>query len=265
MQLITIKDLPQEFRDTLGEVRNLTFPKQGCTSEVAVVECANGKYVVKRARGEQYGAWLAEEHRVLTALALLPLTIIPKPYHFVRRTTLAGDESWLLMDYLPGESVGERLLQVKNGGEREAILRSFGRALALLHMLPVPPELTGGEPWLEQMLQQARFNLDNYQVDGSTELLEHLVENHPAEVQSQLIHGDFTIDNVLMVGTEVTGVIDWSGGAYGDPRYDIALAIRPQEEGFQTPEDVQTFYAGYGLNTLSAEELNYFVDLYEFF
>lgn len=265
MQLMTIKDLPQEFLSILGEVQNLTFPKQGCTSDVAVVESTTGRYVVKRARGEQYSSWLAEEYRVLTALAPLPLTIIPKPYQFTRQVLPAGEECWLLMDYLPGVSVGERLLASNSLEERQAILHSFGRALALLHMLPVPPELPCDTPWLPQMLEQAEFNLQHFPVDGSKELFQQLQENRPVHVQPQLIHGDYTIDNVLMVGSEVTGIIDWSGGAYGDPRYDIALAIRPQAEGFQTPEDVQAFYAGYQLATLSEEELQYFVDLYEFF
>jgi aminoglycoside phosphotransferase (APT) family kinase protein len=81
-----------------------------------------------------------------------------------------------------------------------------------------------------------------------------------------LIHGDFTVDNVLIAKGRVTGVIDWAGGGPGDPRYDLALAIRPRETGlFQEPPDRHAFFEGYGMAGLSAAEYDYFVKLYEFF
>jgi hypothetical protein len=39
----------------------------------------------------------------------------------------------------------------------------------------------------------------------------------------------------------------------------------PKEGIFQTPEDTQSFFDGYGTGRLSQEEFEYFIDLYEFF
>jgi aminoglycoside phosphotransferase (APT) family kinase protein len=39
---------------------------------------------------------------------------------------------------------------------------------------------------------------------------------------------------VLVEDNEISGIIDWSGGAFGDPRYDIALATQPKPEAFNT-------------------------------
>ncbi|NJP39269.1 aminoglycoside phosphotransferase family protein [Alkalicoccus luteus] len=79
------------------------------------------------------------------------------------------------------------------------------------------------------------------------------------------MHGDFTIDNVLIHGGRITGIIDWAGAAYGDPRYDVALAVRPKPSVF-TQEDAAAFYKGYGKTALSNNEFHYFAEgLYEFF
>jgi len=50
------------------------------------------------------------------------------------------------------------------------------------------------------------------------------------------------------------------------PRYDLALAIRPKKAKlFQTLQERQAFFEGYGLSELSQSEYRYFVGLYEFF
>src|SRR5207248_5153726 len=118
---------------------------------------------------------------------------------------------------------------------------------------------------LDSMLKQARYNLQHYEVDGDAQLLRQLERHRPPMVPPTLIHGDFTVDNVLIADGKVSGIVDWAGGAFGDPRYDLALAIRPKEGIFQTSEDIQSFLDGYGTTGLSKGEYDYFVDLYEFF
>jgi len=108
--------------------------------------------------------------------------------------------------------------------------------------------------------------LDNYEVEGSREMLEKLIENQPDPCPQTLIHGDFTIDNVLIKDGKITSVIDWSGGSYGDPRYDISLAISPKQNVFKDDSDLQKFYEGYGGQKISKEEYTYFEEgLYAFF
>jgi aminoglycoside phosphotransferase (APT) family kinase protein len=91
--------------------------------------------------------------------------------------------------------------------------------------------------------------------------------NQPDPVAPTLIHGDYTIDNVLVEGATVTGIVDWSAGAAGDPRHDLALATGAKQEAFglQREADLQAFYSGYGGQRLSDNELEYFLGLDEFF
>lgn len=116
------------------------------------------------------------------------------------------------------------------------------------------------------MLLRADYNLRHYTVDGTPELLDRIKNNKPKPIQNTLIHGDYTLDNVLVREGNVTAVIDWSGGSFGDPRYDTALAIRPKPNAFQVPEEADIFFAGYGAKIINEQEYVYFKNrLNEFF
>jgi len=54
------------------------------------------------------------------------------------------------------------------------------------------------------------------------------------------IHGDLQVDHVFIAGDEVTGVIDWSEAARGDPLYDLATLTLGH------PEHLDDVIAGYG-------------------
>ena len=74
-----------------------------------------------------------------------------------------------------------------------------------------------------------------------------------------------TVDNVLVHNGKVTGIIDWSGGAFGDSRYDVSLAIRPKPHVFEWDTDKLCFFEGYGENILTKGDYEYFINLYEYF
>ena len=264
--LLTPATFPEELHAFLGQIQNLTYPRQGWTSDVALIVCDKGTYVVKRSQGEPFCSWLAREYRVLQMLRDCPLPL-PQPCSYVHRNLAGIPEAWLIMTCLPGASLRVVAQAEHDQTVKRRMLFAFGQALARLHRLPVPPELCSErqEPWLDHMLRQARYQLLHYEVDGSAELLEQLERQRLQLVRPTLIHGDFTVDNVLIADGKVSGIIDWAWGAWGDPRYDLALAIRPKEGIFQTVEDIQSFWDGYGTAALSKDEYDYFLSLYEFF
>lgn len=135
-----------------------------------------------------------------------------------------------------------------------------------IHSTPCPSELISERPWLDEKLCQAELNFKKYHVGCTLELLGKIKSFKPKECPQTLIHGDFTIDNVLVKNGVITGVIDWGGGAYGDPRYDVSLAIRPKPNAFEDEIDKQIFFEGYGGKIIDDNEYDYFVNgLYEFF
>ncbi|CAI6086999.1 phosphotransferase family protein [Cohnella sp. JJ-181] len=260
---IKVDEVPNEIIDHLGTIIDIRFPRQGHTSDVGIVEGAKGRFVLKRAKGEQYCSWLSNEVRVLKQLNNTPLPV-PEVYRFVEQTE--EKQSWVLSEFFEGETLREALPKEKNKKKKEEMIFSFGVVLAQIHSTPCPKGMVWDSVWLEEMLRRAEFNLKHYSVDGTPDLLKEIKANKPSPVKNTLIHGDFTIDNVIFHNGKVTSVIDWSGGAFGDPRYDLSLAIRPKPNAIETNSEIEVFFEGYGKKRLDEQEYKYFENgLYAFF
>lgn len=264
-------DLPRAVRAHLGLADGpliLSYPRrQGATSQVAIVETPGGKRVIKRAQGEQFRDWLAAEYRVLRALPPLPVPA-PRACGIFQERTASGSVCWLVMEFLAGEPMRQALARCSEPAARARLLHAWGVALAALHATPPPPALAADPaPWLDRRLAQAAFNLAHYDdyAEVSPALLTQLRDQRPAPVAATLIHGDFTLDNTLVEGEAIAGFIDWCFGDAGDPRYDLALAVRPKAGIFGGEADVAAFFAGYGRAPLSQAESRYFTQLYEYF
>ncbi len=148
--------------------------------------------------------------------------------------------------------------------KREHVVYEMGRLLARIHDAKCPKRLVSKQPWIHRMLQEAEYNLTHYKVDGNQQLLKQLQKQNMICRKEVLIHGDYTIDNVLVHDGRITAVIDWSGGTCGDARYDMALAVR-FEDGIFTGKERASFFKGYG-KQISQSEFCYFAEgLYEFF
>jgi aminoglycoside phosphotransferase (APT) family kinase protein len=253
---ITPAELPDALLAQLGAHPRLTFPPQGATSDVAFA----GTLVLKRARTPLYRDWLRHEHAVLRALVGAGLPV-PRPHAFVEQP----DQSWLLMERLPGQPLDRVLRRTDDAAARSTLLRDLGATLAAIHATPPPASLAAAGPWLDAALAQAADNLAHHPVDGDAALLERLRRDRPADVPPRLIHGDAAIDNFLAADGRLTAIVDWSSGAAGDPRYDLALATQRRRGAFTARRDLDAFYEGYGGSPLSAAEARWFVGLYEFF
>ncbi|OQA20122.1 MAG: Aminoglycoside 3'-phosphotransferase [Chloroflexi bacterium ADurb.Bin360] len=259
-------EIPGVIREWLGEITNLVAPAQGCTSRLAVIEAERGMFVLKQSADPLFARWLAREQQVLHWLVQTVLPV-PRPRLFVED----GGGMWLLMDYLPGESMTETLSRAP-GGTRTSLMHNFGAVLAAIHATPPPPgmPLQTAAEWLDAALETGAMHLRDfrnlYNDPELPDLLARLRQEQPATVPATLIHGDFTTDNVLVAEGRITGVIDWAGGAVGDPRYDLALAFDADEEEIAlTAEEMAAFFAGYGGAPLSESERQYFLDLYELY
>nr|WP_307477075.1 phosphotransferase [Cytobacillus purgationiresistens] len=229
------------------------------------MESNQGLYALKRAKGELFCSWLNREIAVLNCLTNETTKLpIPKVKKFVEQKSQR--ESWALIEFLEGETLRTALYNEKNKEKRQELLFNFGNLLSQLHSTSCPNELMYERQWLDELLYQAEYNLKNYKVDGTEELLERIKTNKPNVYKQTLIHGDFTIDNVLVSDGVITGVIDWSAGAYGDPRYDLSLAMRPKPNAFENETDKHIFFEGYGGKVIDKNVYDYFVNgLNEFF
>jgi aminoglycoside phosphotransferase len=259
---MNIHDLPVEISDQIGEIQNITFPRQGHTSIVAILETPKKRYVIKKTENDLYNEWLSEEYKALQFLSQTEL-LVPEVYCY----HVEKKSRWLLMDYINGISLREFLSREPSLIDKEKAISNFGLCLRRIHECPCPIELIKNDkPWIDTMLLKAEYNLTQYEVDGSEELLSRLKAVRPKPIENTLIHGDFTIDNVLVNECNIVGIIDWSGATYGDPRYDVALAIRQKRNAFDNEIDKEIFFNAYGKLRITDEEFNYFEDgIYSFF
>lgn len=263
LQPIKISEIPIEIKDYVDTIKSITFPRQGYTSNVGIIETKTGFYALKRTRGNSNNTSLTKEVSVLKQLAKAKLPV-PKVHQFSDQKNI--NQSWALFELIEGQTVRVALYNEAVEGKRQEIIFNFGKILAQIHSTPCPRELTHAKPWLDEMLEQAEVNLKTSNVDGNEELLKKLKVTKPVEFKQTLIHGDFTIDNVLVKDGKVTGIIDWGGGSYGDPRYDVSLAVRPKPKAFENEANRQLFFEGYGAKIIHAQDYNYFAEgLYEFF
>lgn len=253
-------NIPSQFEKFLGKINSFSYPKrQGATSEVTLLHTDKGQFVCKVASQLIYREWLSQEAVVIKCLN--EETDLPLPTFF--QFEEMEDKSYLLMSLEEGVTLREALQQCPSEAEKCALIQSFGELLQQLHETQPPTAWITEGNWLDTQLQKAAYNLQNYEVDGNQELLDHLKEYPTIPSRQALIHGDCTIDNVLVANGRVQTFIDLSGAAYGDPRYDIALAIRSIKENEAM---LKAFYKGYRLQIITDEEFDYFDrGLYEFF
>lgn len=173
-----------------------------------------------------------------------------------------GREAWLVMSRLDGRSLWNEMLHA-NSRRRARLLQRLGELLKRLHATAVPTGLRSEFLWVNQMLAEARKNLE--WCDGRVELLASLDHRRPEPVPDVLIHGDLALDNVLVSAEDAMSLIDWSGGAQGDPRYDLALALHTEPEIEMGEAELAAFFEGYGGMPVDRSTRRWFESLYEFF
>jgi aminoglycoside phosphotransferase (APT) family kinase protein len=260
---IHIDEIPIQIKEFLNEIISISFPRQGHTSNLGIIESDQGLFALKRTKGILFNSMLKKEVSILNSLNKTELPV-PKIKKFIEQNN--NIESWALLDFIEGETIRMALFKENNIEKRQEILFNFGKILSKIHSTPCPDELIEKQPWLDRMLFQADYNFNNYEVDGSKELLERMKVKKPEEYKQTLIHGDFTIDNVMISNGIITGVIDWSSGGYGDPRYDVSLAVRLKPNAFETEIDKQIFFEGYGGKIIDENIFDFYTNgLYEFF
>ncbi|MBM7578754.1 phosphotransferase family protein [Jeotgalibacillus terrae] len=253
------KDLLDKLEVITGSIhRAHMIDEQGWTSAVHKISAVNGTYILKSSFKEKYREWLKTEAEVLKKLKSQQEIPVPEYVHYIEET----GRNHLLMSYEEGMTLTKALREAVSHDEKKQLMKSFGQLLYWLHETETAHfELTGD--WLEEELKRAERYLEAGECDGDRELLEKLKANRLAEVKQTVIHGDCTTDNVMVRDGEVRLFIDVAGMTVGDPRYDVALAIR---KVMADSELTEAFYEGYGLFRLSSREFNYFENgLYEFF
>jgi homoserine kinase type II len=163
------------------------------------------------------------------------------PFRLVRGKAVA------LIEFLPGVSVDE---------PSAAQARAVGRALAGLHLDSADfsgkrANAMGPQQWhdlLSQCGQQGLRSIDPSLPALVEDELRQLTANWPQGLPRSVIHADLFPDNVLLLGNEVTGLIDFYFACNDITAYDLAVTHTAwcftKNGGFR-PEIAEALLAGY--------------------
>ena len=179
---------------------------------------------------------MAREHRVISALGAtdvpVPVAVDLVDDSVAREVT---GTPFLVMERAPGVVLNRPR---QNASFRTAGVRSLSlqliRHLAELHALD--PDAVGladfGRPegYLDRQLATWHRQLDasrSRDLPGLDQLGSRLVADVPHSRRSGIVHGDYRLDNVLVVGTgdepRISAILDWEMATLGDPLVDLGI------------------------------------------
>jgi aminoglycoside phosphotransferase (APT) family kinase protein len=177
---------------------------------------------------------MAREYRVLSALHGTAVPV-PRPLALCQDPEIIG-APFYLMEYVAGVVLRTREdAGVLTPGQAGSVSRRFVDMLATIHGLDVEAVGLGGfgrpEGYLARQLArwQRQWELSaTREMPGYEELTRRLAAGLPASSDGVLVHGDFRLDNMLVVPGEeprIAAVVDWEMSTLGDPLADLGLAL----------------------------------------
>ncbi|MEU8608280.1 aminoglycoside phosphotransferase family protein [Actinoplanes sp. NPDC048791] len=183
------------------------------------------------------------------AMALAP---IPTPEVLWRKPPV------LAIAAVPGQALG---VLGEPSTASPAAWTAAGAAARKLHDAPLPP-------WPGRKVDDIAADLESecawLLANGvlPTDLIARNRKIAEAALRSytpKFVHGDFQITHVFVDGDELTGVIDWSEAAQGDPLHDLATLTLGHEErladvvaGYGMDVDLDVIEAWWSLRSLLA-------------
>ncbi len=208
---------------------------------------------------------IAHEYRMLGIAAAVPVPLpIPRPLVYHEDEHLA----WLLREHVPGDQLASLIGQdAATEAQKLQWLACAGHTLATLHNAGISE--ASAEQCLAYGLERARHNLtlalydpeEFCDTDAPAQVYQWLCTHQPDHLRTSLLHGDFRPKNIFVQDHErYVAIIDWEHSMLGDPYYDLAIFAYY----CRTQEELDSFFNGYGLQSIDATKLHYFDILSKF-
>lgn len=187
---------------------------------------------------------MSREYRVITALRDTAVPV-PRTYFLCDDTEVLG-APFYVMEHMPGVPYrGKEELGALGPERTRAIAFAMVDTLADLHA--VRPESVGlgdfGRPegYLERQVRRWGKQLAasrSRDLPGIDRLHERLAARLPASIEATeatILHGDYRLDNTLVLDDRITAVLDWEMSTLGDPLADLGLTVAYASR--DTPDD----------------------------
>lgn len=195
-----------------------------------VIDSTRQRWVVRAPQHPAAGAALEAEVVLLSLLApevaagRLPFAL-PVPAGFAHlpeggRATVHAE--------IPGQSLGLEHLQPGPG-----LAASLGRALAALHELPTSIVEDAGLPVYDASAYRQRRQAEVDEAARTGKVPPALLRRWESRLEDvalwrfrpTVVHGDLSVDRVLVSGDAVTGILHWGDACVADPADDLAWLL----------------------------------------
>jgi aminoglycoside phosphotransferase (APT) family kinase protein len=239
-----------------GDGLDVKYHQAGHSNETLFITWDDRELVLRRPpAGETADAAhdVLREYRVMSALEDTDVPV-PTTVAACDDQAVVGSEFYL-MERLHGEVIrGEEPERFAAPDQRRTLSERFIDTVAEIHTLD--PRDVGlndlGHPdgyterqverWTEQLQWAFEVTADDRPVPGLHTVADWLDANVPEEYDHTLLHGDYTLDNVMLgPGTppELVGVFDWEMSTRGDPLMDLGWMLGhwydPKDPEFDDP------------------------------
>lgn len=161
----------------------------------------------------------------------------------------------LLLQSLKGKSAALIQFQAGQSTYQPSSSQAFalGECLAQLHLAsqqhPSSPKANRRDlKWMKQSFHHLSTRLDSEQRELIQSELDYQHQHWQKELPSGLIHGDLFRDNCLMLGDQVSAVLDWYAASHDHWLFDLAICINDwcsNDEGELQDELVTAMLNGY--------------------
>ena len=169
------------------------------------------------------------EFEVISALNKTNVPV-PKAYIHCEDENLIGTE-FFIMEYIDGTVIWESHIPHGTKSDRFEIYASMNETMANLHS--VDPFKVGlenfGKPGNYVARQVSRWtkqyrNSETEEISSMNNLIDWLPENLPSEKPTRLVHGDFSLTNVIVntKNNKIASILDWELSTLGDPVADFS-------------------------------------------
>lgn len=192
------------------------------------------------------------------------------PVPAVTQFARTGDEAWLLMTALPGQTAYQ--VMAARPDLQGAVVDALATFLHRLHAIPVDAcPFTSGHAC---RLARARTRIDGGLVDEddfdderegwtAQQVWDAMQALLPLAPDPVVTHGDFSLDNLIIQGGDVVGCIDVGRAGIADRYQDLAIAWNCLGEF--GPALQQRFLARYGIDQVDRRRLQFHLLLDELF
>lgn len=242
-------------RDTIGESGGAVYRLHG---KPAVPDL-----FLKHGRGSVADDVTDEMARMLWLAAYVP---VPAVTHFVR----TPDEAWLLMTALDGQTAYQVLQHYPHA--RDTVVDALADFLRRLHDIPINECPFNSDHRFRMSRARARIDAGLVDVDDfdderegwTAEQVWTILHRHlPLAPDPVVTHGDFSLDNLMMLDGKIVGCLDLGRVGIADRYQDLAIAWHCLGDFDSRLQD--RLFARYGIAEPDRDALQFHLMLDELF